>query len=307
MSGKGKKQVKVIVHDCFDAEIMRLEVSLKDKVKFIQETIQARDKDNPVYQQVLIHNDKVLKPKTTVSALLPKGWKNMETLPTVHLQMLIASMILQSATSQAEFRNDIKDTADLDLGRKIWGSGTGQERYPKAKGGEWNREDMVAKCTGHGPLLVLIQTDKGQMLGGYYPIKFQLSEVKGGWRRASKAFLFCVDPKFGWKTFPVKAPRADKAIWQQHEDCDVLFTFGEGDLCIYSNSFHNKTSYSALGGYHYGGGTSSDLLGQSSIYFRVKLIEVFVCKEAAKHEEEGIAKAQPVQVSSHSDKKTPIT
>lgn len=29
---------------------------------------------------------------------------------------------------------------------------------------------------------------------------------------------------------------------------------GEGDLCLYANSFHNKNSYSALGGYHYGGG-----------------------------------------------------
>ena len=83
MSSKGKKQhqIKIIVHDCFDDEIMRLEVSLKDKVKLIQEIIQARDKDNPVSQQLLLHNEKALKPKTSVSALLPKGWKEMETLP----------------------------------------------------------------------------------------------------------------------------------------------------------------------------------------------------------------------------------
>ena len=94
---------------------------------------------------------------------------------------------------------------------------------------------MIAKCNGQGPLLVILQTDKGQVLGGYYPIRFQIPDDKGagwasnvavsnayaptifvvttlvgGWRRASKAFLFCIDPKFGWRTFPVKAPRADK-------------------------------------------------------------------------------------------------
>ena len=38
-------------------------------------------------------------------------------------------------TCVAPSKGDIKKTADLDLGRKIWGSGTGQELYPKAKGG----------------------------------------------------------------------------------------------------------------------------------------------------------------------------
>lgn len=38
---------------------------------------------------------------------------------------------------------------------------------------------MIAKCNGQGPLLVLLQTDKGRVLGGYYPLKFQLSEDKG--------------------------------------------------------------------------------------------------------------------------------
>lgn len=285
MASKRKEQlVKIIILDCFDDEIMSLEIQPKDKIKFIKEIIQARDKDKIISQQVLLHKDKQLKPNTTAQSLLPKDSRDMTTLPTVHLKLIFFSTILQSVTSQAEFRNDIKATGGLDIVRKIWGSGTGQERYTKAKGGEWNRADMIAKCNGQGPLLVILQTDKGQVLGGYYPIRFQIPEDKGGWRRASKAFLFCIDPTLGWRTFAVKAPRADKAIWQQSQNNDVLFTFGEGDLSIYANSFHNKNSYSALGGYHYGGGHCGDLLGQKSMYFRVKLIEVYLCREVVEPE-----------------------
>jgi len=228
---KTKQLIKIIVHDCFGDEIMSLEIQPKDKVKFIKEIIQARNKDKIISQQVLLHKDKQLKPNTTAQSLLPKDLRDTTTLPTVHLQLIFFSPILQSVSSQAEFQNEIKATGGLDIVRKIWGSGTGQERYPKAKGGEWNRPDMIAKCNGQGPLLVILQTDKGQVLGGYYPIRFQIPEDKGGWRRASKAFLFCIDPKLGWRTFPVKAPRADKAIWQQSKSCDVLFTFGAGTIC----------------------------------------------------------------------------
>lgn len=101
-----KQEIKIIVHDCFDDEIMTLEIQPKHKVKFIKEIIQARDKDKIVSQQVLVHKDKQLKPNTTAQSLLPKGWEAMETLPTVHLQLLFLSTMLQSAASQAEFRRN---------------------------------------------------------------------------------------------------------------------------------------------------------------------------------------------------------
>ena len=103
---KDQEQVNIVLHDCFDDEIMGLQISLKDKVKLIKEIIHARDKDKLISQQVLLHNDKLLEPNTAALALLPKGWKKTTSLPTVHLQLLISSMILQSASSQAEFRSN---------------------------------------------------------------------------------------------------------------------------------------------------------------------------------------------------------
>lgn len=108
MASKRKEQlIKIIVHDCFDDEIMSLEIQPKDKVKFIKEIIQARDKDKIISQQVLLHKDKQLKPNTTAQSLLPKDSRTMTTLPTVHLQLIFFSTILQSVTSQAEFRSTL--------------------------------------------------------------------------------------------------------------------------------------------------------------------------------------------------------
>lgn len=276
----GGRTFDLVVVDCQEDEIMRTQVEMRTTLGQIKEMLSAHPKGMAVQQQVLLQKGKPLKHSNiTGRALLHAEGRDKDgnRIKTVKLQLLLDSVMLLDAPTQADFRDNIRQNARLEIATRIWGTGTRNARMNSADGGEWNRKDMVEKCTGRGPLLILLETGKGMRLGGFYPLKYELSADEGGWRRASKAFLYCLDPEFGWKIFPIKPSRAEQAIWQPQKDCDVLFTFGEGDLCIYANSYHHKHSYSELGGYYYSGGRNVDLIGHRSIYFSVKKIEVYEC------------------------------
>jgi len=124
--------------------------------------------------------------------------------------------------------------------------------------------DFIRECSNQGPTVVIVETTKGALFGGY---------TDGDWKSSntfvpsSSAFLFRLRPSF--KMYPVKGGRESYAT-QSHSSWGPTFGGGNAhDLHITSTPLTAAGSYTK-GGYNYEMAKNSYELSNGESNFQVK-------------------------------------
>jgi len=124
--------------------------------------------------------------------------------------------------------------------------------------------EFISRCSNQGPTVVIVETTKGALFGGY---------TDGDWRSyntyvpSKSAFLFRLRPSY--RMYPVKAGRENYAT---QSNTGYGPTFGgqnAHDLHITSTALTAATSYTK-GGYNYEMATNSYELSNGDHKFQVK-------------------------------------
>jgi len=124
-------------------------------------------------------------------------------------------------------------------------------------------QEFISRCSNQGPTVVIVETTKGALFGGY---------TDGDWKSyityvpSKSAFLFRLRPSY--RMYPVKGGRVNYATLS-HTSNGPTFGGDNYDLHITSTALTSATS-STKGGYNYEMATNSYELANGDHKFQVK-------------------------------------
>ena len=130
--------------------------------------------------------------------------------------------------------------------------------------------DFHRKCDNMGPTISIIQTEHGNIFGGYSSISWL---NKGGGKQDKNAFLFLIKSSKNYpaQIFNLKKIDRYSVFHTNYDSC----SWGDGDIVINNNCNVNKASYTQKS--HYNLPESSYLNGGIK-RFTVRRLEVFAVK-----------------------------
>jgi hypothetical protein len=135
--------------------------------------------------------------------------------------------------------------------------------------------DFHVRCDGHANTLTVILDTKGNIFGGFTPVKWE----SGNSHKADdslKSFLFTLKNPHNIpaRRFPLKAEMKHSAIYCL-SGYGPLFGETGGGICVYDNCNAGSQSNTGFDSYNNDTGQAGDEFFTGSLYFQVKEIEVF--------------------------------